>query len=140
MSYGQVEYTDEGLPICELCGKAFDRVIAHVRQKHKVTARDYKQQFGLDVKKGICSKESALKSREAVAENYDKVVRHNLVEKGATSRFELGSDGRKRDKMSKQTLLRLQAGLKNPNMVAALKVSGTRLGLSGIGNKVRWKK
>jgi len=37
---------------CLVCGKYYVQVCTHVLQVHKITARRYKQEFGLDVKKG----------------------------------------------------------------------------------------
>ena len=108
MGYGKIEYNDEGLPKCEICGKHFHRVTAHVRQVHGLSAREYKLQFGLDLIKGICSKESAEKSREKAMSNYDKVIAENLIQCGEETRFKKGAVGRTRDKVSQQTLNRLK--------------------------------
>ena len=138
MAYGKVEYDEEGYPICEICGGSFKRVAAHARQKHDVSAREYKQMFGLDVKKGICSKESRDLARERLFENYDVSVKKNLIKKGSKSRFKVGSKGRTKDQLSEQTLLRLREGLNNPKMKKAMKESGKKLGESGLGNIKRW--
>jgi hypothetical protein len=106
--YGQVEYNEEGLPMCEICGQHFDRILTHARIKHDISAKDYKQSFGLDVKKGICSQRSRELSRERVMENYDKVVKENLIANGVKTRFYKGGKGRTIDKVSFQTMLRLK--------------------------------
>jgi hypothetical protein len=103
MSYGQVEYNKKGLPKCEICNKHFKRVVAHVRQKHDLDARAYKKQFGFDLSKGICSRESSEKSRVAVSENYDTVVSKNLIENGKKTQFKKGYKGRTKDQVSEQT-------------------------------------
>lgn len=139
MAYGRVEYDEEGKPICEICGESFKRVTAHARQKHNVSAREYKQMFGLDVRKGICSKESRELSRERLFDNYEVSVGRNLLKKGAKSRFKKGSRGRTRDQVSEQTLLRLRENLTTPKMKEAMKESGKRVGESGLGNLARWK-
>ena len=41
---------------CLICGKFFRRVCRHAQQTHGVTAREYKEEFGLDVKKGILTR------------------------------------------------------------------------------------
>lgn len=105
--YGIIEYNAEGKPKCEICEEYFDRVAAHVRQKHDISAREYKIKYGFDLKKGICSKESKIKSRERVLENYDKVVSDNLIKKGENTRFKEGSKGRTKEKVSEQTRLML---------------------------------
>lgn len=140
MAYGIIEYNEDGLPKCEICGKFFDRVISHVRQKHEMNEREYKKEFGFDLKKGICSKESSEKTRVRTLENYDKVIDLNLVTKGVKTRFRQGHEGRTRDKVSEQTRIRLIERLKQPKMVEAMSESGKRVGQSGLGNKKRWGK
>lgn len=103
MAYGIIEYDKEGKPKCEICGKYFHRVNAHVRQKHFLSEREYKTTFGFDVKKGICSRQSKEKSHNRVMANYDRVVRQNLVEGGKGSRFKKGGKGRAKDQVSEQT-------------------------------------
>jgi hypothetical protein len=103
MSYGIIEYNEDGQPKCEICGEHFERVAAHVRQKHEISAREYKKQYGFDLSKGICSKESSEKSREKAYDNYDKVIGNNLVKNGEPTRFKNGSKGRTKDQVSEQT-------------------------------------
>lgn len=138
MAYGIIEYDDAGKPICEICGKAFKRVLSHVRQKHYMSEKEYKLEFGFDLKKGICSLESAQKSRERALEYYDIVIAQNLINNGSKTRFVKGSKGRTKDKVSEQTRNALKERLKKPFMVEALKKNGSRLGKSGLGNKKRW--
>jgi hypothetical protein len=107
--YGEIEYNEEGLPMCELCGKHFKRVLNHVRMKHDgMSEKEYKKMFGFDIGKGICSKESAELSRKYVEKYYDKVVAANLISNGEKTRFIKGSQGRTRDKVSAQTMNRLK--------------------------------
>tara|TARA_R110000787_G_scaffold11722_12_gene38531 strand:- start:11126 stop:11500 length:375 start_codon:yes stop_codon:yes gene_type:complete len=103
MSYGEIDYNEYGQPKCEICGEYFDRVSSHVRQKHELSAREYKKKYGLDLSKGICSKVSSEKSREKVYDNYDKVIGNNLVKNGEPTRFKNGSKGRTKDQVSEQT-------------------------------------
>jgi len=107
MPYGQVLYDTEGKPFCEICNKAFDRVLSHVRQKHGMTALNYKQRFGLDTTIGICSEASKAKSRAKVYENYESCITNNLIKLGAETRYTPEHEGRTIDKMSKQTYNRL---------------------------------
>ena len=139
MPYGIIEYDQDGHPKCELCGKHFKRVLSHVRQKHEMNEKDYKRQFGFDLKKGICSKESSELSRERTLSNYDKCIARNLMIKGAQTRFKAGDKGRTKDKVSEQTRLRLKGRLKAPFMVDAMRENGKLLGNSGLGNKKRWQ-
>ena len=138
MSYGIIEYDDAGKPICEICGKSFSRVLPHVRQKHDMSEKEYKTEFGFDLGKGICSLESAQKSREKALENYDLVIAKNLINNGSKTRFEKGSKGRTKDKISAQTRMFLVERLKKPFMQEVLKKNGSILGKTGLGNKKRW--
>lgn len=139
MAYGIIEYDDDGNPVCEICKKSFKRVLAHVRQKHFMNEREYKLQFGFDLGKGICSKDSSEKSRIKTLENFNKCIANNLLTKGATTRFVINSSGRTKDKVSEQTRKRLKARLKTKSMIAAMKKSGAAVGNSGLGNLTRWK-
>lgn len=113
MSYGIIEYDKDGKPICEICGKSFLRVLTHVRQKHNISEKEYKHQFGLDVTRGICSKESSELSRQRVYENYSLCITSNLLDRGKNTRFLVGSEGRTADKVSQQTKIRLIKQAKN---------------------------
>lgn len=104
---GVIRYDANGLPICEICDKSFHRVAAHVRQKHHMTAKEYKKKFGLDNIKGICSQESHDKSSDRVFENFNKCVGDNLIKEGTTTRFKKGCQGRTGDMVSTQTYIRL---------------------------------
>lgn len=105
--YGEIKYSPEGKPICHICCKAYDKVLAHVWQVHKLSAREYKRDYGLDVIKGIMSEESTEIARQRNKENYDLVVEENLLDKGEETRFKEGFKGRTRDQMSEQTRRRL---------------------------------
>ena len=107
MSYGNIEYNEEGNPKCEICGKFFKRVLSHVRQKHEINEKEYKTNYGFDLIKGICSKESSEKSRASALKNYDKVIAVNLLKNGEATRFKDGSKGRTKDKVSEQTRIML---------------------------------
>jgi hypothetical protein len=139
MAYGILEYNEEGKPKCEICGKFFNRVISHVRQKHFLNEKEYKKQFGFDLKRGICSKESSEKSRIKTLDNYEKCINQNLKIKGFKNRFKLGDKGRTKDKVSEQTRIRLKERLKDSKMIESMRLSGIKLGKSGLGNLKRWK-
>jgi len=113
MAYGIIEYNHLGKPICEICGKPYDRVLSHVRQKHNMDEKSYKKKFGFDLTKGICSKDSALKTRIQTLKNFDKCVGKNLIDRGVNSRFEKGCKGRTKEKVSEQTRLALMENTKN---------------------------
>lgn len=87
---------------CLECGKEFIRPASHVWQVHHLTAREYKQKHGLDVKRGIATEEYKERMREHVLTNG---TLQNLT-KGAPYRF-TGPQDVPRYKRSKQTLDRL---------------------------------
>lgn len=140
MAYGVIEYNEDGEPMCEICGSHFKRVIAHARQKHHISEKEYKLQFGFNLRKGICSKESSEKSRERVFENYEQCIGKNLELLGQKSRFKVGSEGRTKEKVSEQTRLMLVDRAKNNLTAETRKKIGKELGISGLGNKKRWEK
>jgi len=136
MPYGQVLYDVNGKIFCEICGKAFDRVLSHARQKHGLTALNYKQRFGLDTTLGLCSEKSKAKSKAKVYENYDRCITANLVKGGAKTRYTPGHAGRTGDKLSKQSKDRLINQIRKT--IVEYKEAGHSLGQSGLGNAVRW--
>ncbi len=105
--YGRVEYDENDKPICDICGLSFNKLGSHVRQSHRMTAREYKELFGLDLIKGIMSPRSTALAKRKLQENYDQCVTSNLIQGGANTRFEVGSKGRTKDQVSEQTRLRL---------------------------------
>ena len=113
MTPGIIRYDKEGKPICEICGKAFKRPLSHARQKHGISARDYKIRFGYDTVKGICSQESHDLARERVYKNASLCIDKNLLNKGKATRLQKGSPGRVREKVSAQTLIALKTRLLN---------------------------
>ncbi len=137
---GVIEYDTQGKPKCKICGKSFHRVLSHVRQKHNMSERKYKIKFGLDLGKGICSKKSSEKTSIKTIMNYKKCIIKNLILKGKDTRFEIGSEGRTKDKVQPQTKIRLINRLKTRKMIKAMKLSGKKLGESGLGNLKRWSK
>lgn len=108
---GEIAYTEDGKPICHICGKGYDKLMSHVYQTHEITARDYKIEFGLDLNQGIMSEESKEKARKAVEENYDSIVVDNLLTKGVGTRFEKGHSRTKGKFVSEQSKKRMLENL-----------------------------
>jgi hypothetical protein len=133
MSYGVIEYDNEGKPKCEICGLSFHRVLRHVHDKHGINAREYKLEFGFDLKKGICSKESAEKT------SLKAIINENLSGQGEGSRFKKGYSGRTKEQVSEHTKLALKERLHAPERQEKMKEIGRKVGNSGLGNKSRWK-
>ncbi len=91
------------MPICLICKKDFIRPVSHCVQKHNVNARQYKEMFGLDLKKGIAAQEYKDKMRAYVFKNgIDKLLAKN----GTKTRFI--KDHKINYKRSEQTLTRLK--------------------------------
>ena len=87
---------------CLICQKAYTKPLAHVWQKHEMTAREYKEHFGLDVKRGIIIPEHKERLR-------DNVINNGTIEnlkKGKANRFKKGH--KINYKRSVQTLKRLK--------------------------------
>lgn len=105
---GEIHYDKEGKPICHICGKSFKKLLAHVWQKHRMSAYDYKKHFGLETTKSIMCKESIEIARQRNLENYDKVVKNNLIRKGENTRFKKGYKGRTKDQVSPMTAKKLK--------------------------------
>lgn len=80
------DYIKDGKIKCLVCGRYFVRPISHVWQVHGIDAREYKEAFGLDVKKGIATDDYKQRMREHVFENGTV----NNLKKGAVYRFKKG--------------------------------------------------
>lgn len=104
---GVINYDYKGRPICNICGKGFNKLISHVVQKHNMDSLTYKKKFGYDTTKGIMSKKSTEIAREQALKNLPKII-DNLIEKGKNTRFKKGSEGRTKNKISPQTAIWLK--------------------------------
>jgi hypothetical protein len=52
---------------CQICGKAYRQVGSHIAQVHGCTAREYREEYGFDVKKGQLPHDyRALKAGQAI--------------------------------------------------------------------------
>lgn len=105
--YGDIIYDENGMVVCHICGKSYNKLGAHTWNGHRLRAREYRKMFGLDVTKGICTQELKAVLQENVERNYGKVVQENLIAKGAKTRYKEGSEGRTIEKVSEQTARRL---------------------------------
>lgn len=109
MAYGVIEYNEAGLPKCEICGKPFKKLLAHVYQKHGLLKREYKKQFGLALNKGILCNESYLKIRKSTMKRASFIS--NNIKMLKEYQFEKGCKGRTREHVSAQTRLELKQRL-----------------------------
>lgn len=63
---------------CKICGKWFRQVGSHVIQSHGMTAREYREEFGFDVKRG------------QLPEDYRKLKADYVFENGTVKNLEKG--------------------------------------------------
>ncbi len=110
---GEIAYDEMGRPICHVCGRAFDKLLTHAKQRHNMSAAEYKEKFGLDSTKGVISEKTRTTLHNNVMINYDKVVVENLKVKGEGTRFKKGNTGRTKDKVRLQTKNRLTEHIKS---------------------------
>jgi hypothetical protein len=74
---------------CLICEKKFIRPLSHVWQKHGINHKEYKEQFGLDVQKGIATEEYKERMREHIKQN-PHVILENLLIHGKKTRIKKG--------------------------------------------------
>lgn len=90
---------------CLICGKWYVQVCSHIYQVHGLTAREYREKYGLDVKKGLIPKWYKEKKGNIAIKNG---TANNILEAGKKFRFKKGDKRAGRYKRSKQTLERLR--------------------------------
>lgn len=54
---GEVHKDIEGKIICHICGRSYNKLGAHIVQKHKITVDKYKELYGLNRKQSLVSEE-----------------------------------------------------------------------------------
>ena len=96
---------------CKLCGKTYQHLGSHLWHKHKITAREYKHEFGLPYNMALISKQIYEKKVAAFDENRDKYLKNILKDNG--HRFEKGKTGSRR--ISKLERERFIARIKKVN-------------------------
>ena len=77
----------EGLIQCKICDKYYKFLGPHVRQTHKITLDEYKEEFGLNKTKSLITEEIKKIKREYVKKIYPEVVENNLIKKGRKTRY-----------------------------------------------------
>ena len=110
---GELKYDELGRPICHICGRAFNKLLTHVKQRHKMTPEEYKETFGLENGKGLISEKTRTVLQQKVMDNYDKVVVENLIKGGSATQFKTGHMGRTKDKVRLQTKIKLVNHIQN---------------------------
>jgi len=59
---------------CLICGKRFNHLGSHIWHRHKITAREYKEEFGLPYKMALISTEVKLKKQDAFEKDREKYL------------------------------------------------------------------
>ena len=85
---GVQEYFN-GKCVCALCGKAFDRLLAHVRQNHAINAEEYRKEYGFCKGFAFISFISAEKTRLKTLNYLKQHGKEELIAKGMKTRFNL---------------------------------------------------
>ena len=104
-AYGEIAYAPNGDCICPLCGKAFRKLGRHFNLAHGMTSDEAHKKFGWDRNAKATNESYRNLMRDKLQ---DKCVTVNLIEKGQSTRYVPGSEGRTRDKVSAMTLNKLK--------------------------------
>jgi len=80
---------EEQKTVCQICGKVCLHLGSHLRA-HKISSREYKEEFGLDFKFSLISEEVRLKKQIAFNKNRDFYLKNILSEKAKKYRFKKG--------------------------------------------------
>lgn len=79
---------------CKICGKEFQHLGSHIWHKHKITARQYKEKFGLPYNIALISEKIYEKKVKAFDEHREKYLSN--INKDNGYRFEKGKTGTRR--------------------------------------------
>jgi hypothetical protein len=104
MEYALTE--EEQRTLCQICGHRYQHLGSHVAKAHKMTAKEYKEEFGLDFKFSLISSEVKQKKRDAFEERREYYL-GNFLKAGKRYRFKKGHDAKKLKRVSQQSLQRL---------------------------------
>ena len=89
---------------CLICGLWYVQLGSHVQARHDMTAREYREEYGLDVKRGTVPKWYRKQRGDQTLENET----YKNLKKGAKYRFTKGQEGVGVYKRSPQTIDRLK--------------------------------
>lgn len=79
-------YNKDGKPICFICGKSFERLIAHVRQKHHMQGYEYRKNYGFCKSFAFISQNSKEKISK-ITKGHKHIIFNNLIKAGNKTRF-----------------------------------------------------
>ena len=121
MAYGELRYDSEQRPICEICGKGYDKLGFHVWRRHGIKAKDYKAIYGLDKGVGLISEKTRREMSKVAKENID-INMDNLSRgkntrfiKGQAMPFEISEQTRKRRRKNMERINEKKYGLLQRN-------------------------
>ncbi len=77
---------------CLLCGGQYSHLGSHIWHRHKIKAREYKVEFGLDYKTALISETVKKKKQIAFNEDREKYIA-NLTKAGKKYQFKKGEGG-----------------------------------------------
>jgi hypothetical protein len=87
---------------CKICGKVCEHLGSHIAKGHKMTCREYKEEFGLDYNFPLISPEVKRKKQEAFELNRQKYLA-NLThseqyqfKKGMTNKIRISTQSKER--------------------------------------------
>lgn len=83
---------DPGKIMCLICGHYYTQVGTHIVQRHNMTAREYRKQYGYNLKRGQLPPDYRELKAKRVKDTWNK-VKDNLLVKGKASRFKKGAPG-----------------------------------------------
>lgn len=78
---------------CRICGKLYSHLGSHIWHGHKITAREYKTEYGLPYNMALISPEIILKKKEAEANNPSW---KNNFKRSIKYQFKKGKTGQRR--------------------------------------------
>lgn len=83
---GEVHYANNGDPICHICGMAYRKLGNHVAFRHHMTQQEYRDRFKLYHNTKLSNNGYKELMRLYNKENYDIVVKQNLIKGGVNTR------------------------------------------------------
>lgn len=93
---GEVWYVSSGIQkgqvICNICGRAYNKLGSHIRHTHNISKNEYCDMFGIDRNNRLTSEDYNIKMHNYTMEYYDLVVKDNLLNGGKNTRFDKNHD------------------------------------------------
>jgi len=132
--FGKLMIAPDGKVICHICKKQFHDVAKHARQKHDISADDYRERFGLNKGQSLISQESAEKRREAVL-RYPEIIKR-FTENGLNTRLKKGTTLAQDNKRQQWYISQKNKKFSRKQIQMYIEM-GRKLGNSGLGNRVK---